>query len=420
MEKLKSWLCVIFIGVVFVGCKHNTKPKKIFKGKKINTEQLKNSQEMIVLNDSIKTIDIPENYLNTIDMSEIVDSCFYVPLETTSKSIIGNINDLKVFDDKIFVMDSDKAKTVFMFDIKGNFIRKIGEKGKGPGEYLFPQDFDIDQTNEEVLIFNGNSSKIYRYNFFGNYLGDISVPVRVISFSLLNSDEILFYTGDYDNEHLGPISNRDLYLIDRKGEIISSGRMHTDYFKNNNMTLSNKSLVSDQVVSFSPKFSDTIFSVDGESISGQYALNFGERSFDRNQVENKTSNEFLRYVNKLESPFFLGAHLQNNNHLYFSFSYKDYTINSFFNKKTNTLIMGKSFRLDRLDYLSSVSPVSQYTDFFVSIINPIDLMNKKKAALKSAEIRDLIKNKYLSIKFLLDLDENDNPIISFCKLKKDF
>lgn len=419
MKELKLWLYAVLIGVIFSGCENNIKPKDTFKGKKISTEQLKGLQEMKVLIDSSKTISIPENYLSTISMSEIVDSCFYIPLETTSKCIIGYIDELKLFDNKILVLDSDKAKAVFMFDFKGNFIRKIGATGKGPGEYLFPQDFDVDRTNKEILIFNGNNSKIYRYDFLGNHLGDISVPMRAVSFSLLKNDEILIHAGDYENEHLGSISNRSIYLINKKGEIISFSSMHNDSFKNNNMTLSNKALVSNEVISFSPMLSDTIYSVNDENISTQYVIKFGEKAFNKNQAKNKTSTEFLDYVNDLNSPFFLGNHLQNKDHLYFSFSYEDYSISCFLNKKNNNLIIGKSFKLDNLDYLSSVTPLGQYKEFFVGFINPVDLISKKTAALKSPEIIDLITNKHPSIKFLLDIQENDNPIISFYKLKKE-
>lgn len=61
-----------------------------------------------------------------------------------------------LFDDKgdVFVLDN-KAKRIFKFNSKGEFIKKAGREGQGPGEFQNPYCFC---TNERT-IFIGDTNK---------------------------------------------------------------------------------------------------------------------------------------------------------------------------------------------------------------------------------------------------------------------
>ena len=79
-----------------------------------------------------------------ISFSSVFKSYKLIPLETSENCLIGRIDELKVFDDTLYVLDRNIAKALFVFDNKGRFIRKIGRLGKGPGEYIIPRSFTID------------------------------------------------------------------------------------------------------------------------------------------------------------------------------------------------------------------------------------------------------------------------------------
>ena len=60
---------------------------------------------------------------------------FWVQLETLPECLIGYIDQMQVFRDKIFVLDRSVVNGLFVFDMKGKFLYQAGRKGKGPGEY---------------------------------------------------------------------------------------------------------------------------------------------------------------------------------------------------------------------------------------------------------------------------------------------
>ena len=46
----------------------------------------------------------------------------------------GSIENCLIFNNKLYVSDTRKA-TIYEFDQNGKFIRNIGRKGRGPGEF---------------------------------------------------------------------------------------------------------------------------------------------------------------------------------------------------------------------------------------------------------------------------------------------
>ncbi|MBU3041640.1 6-bladed beta-propeller [Bacteroides fragilis] len=66
---------------------------------------------------------------NIVKLSTIIDSIYYLPLETDDRYLIGNIDKLIVTDVFFYVIDKDINPSIFCFNKKGEFIRKIGNRG---------------------------------------------------------------------------------------------------------------------------------------------------------------------------------------------------------------------------------------------------------------------------------------------------
>ena len=60
----------------------------------------------------------------------------HIVLETTPESTIGTIDKLIVRENKIYIMDKEITKSLFVFSIEGKFLYKINRAGRGPGEYI--------------------------------------------------------------------------------------------------------------------------------------------------------------------------------------------------------------------------------------------------------------------------------------------
>jgi hypothetical protein len=63
---------------------------------------------------------------------------------TNEDCMIGMIHELQVFDGCIYILDRAITKSLFVFDMEGRFIKKIGCFGNGPGEFIQPVDITLD------------------------------------------------------------------------------------------------------------------------------------------------------------------------------------------------------------------------------------------------------------------------------------
>jgi hypothetical protein len=89
------------------------------------------STELPVL-DIVESIEESEE--TTMSLSEIANDITFIPLETTDECLIGGSFSIYLNKDYFVIMDN--TPQVFLFDKTGKFIRKIGNKGQGPGEYI--------------------------------------------------------------------------------------------------------------------------------------------------------------------------------------------------------------------------------------------------------------------------------------------
>ena len=85
-------------------------------------------------------------------------------METNKSCLIGMIDKIQVIDPYILIMDRLIAKSLYVFDRRGGFIRKIGSIGQGPGEYVSIADFAIDRENKTVYIEDGRLPRIHKYD----------------------------------------------------------------------------------------------------------------------------------------------------------------------------------------------------------------------------------------------------------------
>lgn len=63
----------------------------------------------------------------------------------------ASISGLAIFNKEIFVVDS-KAYTIYKYDWNGDFLKKIGQKGKGPGDFSDP--YSIQIKGDKLYIYD--------------------------------------------------------------------------------------------------------------------------------------------------------------------------------------------------------------------------------------------------------------------------
>lgn len=116
----------------------------------------------------------PERQTNPLNNSQYsIDSVRSLSMPANK---IFQISKLIVKDNRIYILDSEIARTVFVFDTTGRYLYKLGERGRALSEYIGrPVDFFVDKHND-VHVFDRGGQKIIVFKKDGN-------PTRVIGTS---------------------------------------------------------------------------------------------------------------------------------------------------------------------------------------------------------------------------------------------
>lgn len=144
----------------------------------------------------------------------------FVKLQFTNQCPIPeHIIDIRMTDHFIFVAT---LHALFEFDRTGQFIRRIGRLGRGPGEYLQINSMDIDTAQNCLDVFSSKGvTKIIQYDFSGNFIRDIRFRNNdYVAFDLLG-DDYVFYPMSFEKFR---DDYRKLVIIDTTGNITHSFR----------------------------------------------------------------------------------------------------------------------------------------------------------------------------------------------------
>jgi len=112
-----------------------------------------------------------------LNLSDWVSEITYVPLETKDAELITGIREIIYENEKIILFDHQWTETsdakCLLFSKNGDYIKKLGRKGKGPNDY-----FRIDQifTDDDYIYVKESPNFLMRYDFDGNLVRKISAP----------------------------------------------------------------------------------------------------------------------------------------------------------------------------------------------------------------------------------------------------
>lgn len=130
--------------------------------------------------------------VDTLKLSSLVDSVSYVCLSTGTDHLIGTIRDIK-YKNNCFYISQFTSHPLLVFSETGEFLYRVGENGRGPGEYLEVTAFDINPETRQISILDGTSMKVNVYSVDGKYIRRFSVNDYPRDMALLSNGEYLFY-----------------------------------------------------------------------------------------------------------------------------------------------------------------------------------------------------------------------------------
>jgi hypothetical protein len=306
-------------------------------------------------NSKEKIKEIPNGYLKTIlisqpvDISEvdIIENLECIILEETDQSLFGAVSKMRVYKDKIYILDRMYAQALFIYTINGKHISTIGaNKGQGPHDFLKLSNFEIDYNNDQLLVMDNWGRKFMIYDFDGNFVRRIDSKLRVTDAVLLPNDYIV-HAKSSDEHKLPGQSNNKIIITDYNQNIIKEG---FEYDDNENINIYSSEIIrssSNGEIIFAPRLRDTIYNVTIDSIIPKYAVDYGsnkkisKRALDDMKEDPadplNADRAFIKLINN-GNMCFLGENVESDDYLYLSLGFNNYTIAVFYNKNTDNSI----------------------------------------------------------------------------------
>ena len=121
-----------------------------------------------------------------------IEDISYLKLSTSDpKSLFTEISKIEMKNNLIYLLDATGQHFVYIFKTDGSFVQRIGKKGKGPGEYTWLCDFDVDEKGN-IYLCDLRSQRIIIYDIHNNVIDDKRMPFRADAFNLLQGGGFIF------------------------------------------------------------------------------------------------------------------------------------------------------------------------------------------------------------------------------------
>ncbi len=352
-----------------------------------------------------------ENQNFSFNLSEYIDTIIFLPLKTGADYLIDSEPKFNATTNEIVVRTTSEC---FIFNRStGEFIRKIGKKGRGPGEFRSTRGFV--NPYKQYIYLKGTGDKLMKYNYKGDFMkkitipelrDDLSAPSLPTNYTWLNENIICYFS------NMTGLEKKLLVIFDENGEKLSVFDNINSYSDKRGFSMS---LNESQFYHFNSDlfykedYSDTIFQVTKNRLIPKMILHTGKH---RTPYSSKWMNaseinghEFIEPRNLIES----------NKYFLFEFYYHKKYFQSVFNRKTNKLKIAERDKgiVNDIDGFIQFSPVSLSADgFLIGFVEAYRVLewfkeNPDKAAKLPPHLQKL-KN----------IKETDNPIIMIAKLKE--
>jgi hypothetical protein len=181
----------------------------------------------------LRTIPVDVDRDVSLPLSEITDDIRSVELELTDSSLIGNVRKVLLCGEQIVVFNGVAGGgEILLFDGDGKFVRKIGKRGQGPGEYNVIRDVATDGKNGYVYVAS-SGGKFVCYDLDGRLVREDSSPLFQPVKSLKHINGRLTYIHEYigEKDAAGSFNRGMLYELDTQLQPLDSMEIRKVYLE---------------------------------------------------------------------------------------------------------------------------------------------------------------------------------------------
>ncbi|MFT4073388.1 MAG: 6-bladed beta-propeller [Dysgonamonadaceae bacterium] len=256
--------------------------------------------------------------LQSASMLDFIEGTNTIQLATNDSGLIGVVSKMQVVGERIYIMDSYIAKSIFVFDMHGKLINRFGKIGGGPGEYLLITDFFVDKANKRIrLLANGN--KIIDTDLDGNYVKEQILNYPHLSF--------LFPVGNnlFLGNHVTAGDEYLLYVVNPNYK--ETGRylpLPSGYEKVAISTFVGYTGIDDKYL-FAPVASPIIYGINRNGCLPKYEFDFDNSlKLTHDKIKNlEKENNIMSVIEKTKDLFCLTSYFETNENLFVTYSLKE-------------------------------------------------------------------------------------------------
>lgn len=387
--------------------------QEIVKSNRIGSNE---REELPISKIRISAKEIQEEFEFTSEMSE---NFYYVPLETTESSIIGKIDRVLRHEDRIFVLDRERARRVFCFDSKGKFLYRVGKLGKGPGEYSNLEDIVIDPFSNQIGILGDD--KIVWYTISdGAYTGlDTKFEKFLVDrVSMFDSTTLIGYA---NNQCFSKKYCSNFYRFNKEGDVIDQYLPIQANEKNLYIEYENPFSGGVFSSSFTHLLNDSIYVInDRNEMVPRYVVDYSDMALKDRSSLPKNSRKYDDWMKKsITEGFVIGFEFfyENDEIIHFKFRKAKSLIWNLYSKKNGKLVSAEFS--NGAQVLISHLIVGVYDNHFISV-TPERLLLILQEHLENSEEGEVSKFEKVFgeelIQHIKTIDGISNPVLTFFKL----
>ena len=218
-------------------------------------------------------------------LSDIADDITLIPLDNSVP--LGLIyNDIFFCNNSIYLSTKDNG--VLAFSRSGKFLRNIGTKGRGPGEYAFCSEIGIDEDKEILHVRDNRTIRVF--SITGRFIRSFSLEEfgRIEEMEFFDSKTFAtFYPGENNSEFAW-------LVLDSLGKMIKRGERRLPVFESNYGVGAGIYRFMNQIC-YWDNFIDTVYSVSPDlTEKPSFIISTGNHRSPRGRIKS-----FEDLVNKL-------------------------------------------------------------------------------------------------------------------------
>ena len=341
------------------------------------------------------------------------DGMKMIKLETNDSCLVSKIGQFAYVDDILYVAD-ELEQTVFLFDSRGKFLKRVGKKGHGPGEYGRLGKFQV-KGNQIYILDDMVGSRICVYDIpsgRGTYLHP-NGKNHFDDFHIMEDDLYLVC----NNRKSGQGYYNLLKVNMKNGETACYFPVDEKLVKHrSHWGLYNFLSQYDDGMLMICSNNDTIYHINREKPSPQYIVHFSKRTLPE---ESRTKEGMDIMIESMEKGYIRGVDKINDFGRFFIAVYSDKSIRKIvFDKINKTIIsiaevltLNKWGRLYMWEYALTDKKelvIVEQADMFKAFWE----QRYSKGTFASEKDKEKIYDVYKRTK------EDDNPIVYIFKLKE--